>query len=164
MIKPNEKGRIHALMKLRLDERLKKSKQLKLLIALLTNNMDDLSLDNLESDDEEEDSPPDYPGKAAVDIVADYLTEVRKAVWEELQRQYGATFFSTLTKELIVTVPAVWSDRAKDQTLKAVNKSKWETTKISLVTEPEAAAIYTLKCMTTGANKEEVKVGDNFVL
>jgi molecular chaperone DnaK (HSP70) len=70
----------------------------------------------------------------------------------------------TLTKDLVVTVPAVWSERAKDQTLKAVTKSKWGASKISLVTEPEAAAIYTLKWMTEGANKEEVKIDDSFVL
>jgi molecular chaperone DnaK (HSP70) len=70
----------------------------------------------------------------------------------------------TLDKQLVVTVPAVWSERAKDQTLKAVTKAKWAASKISLVSEPEAAAIYTLKGMTEGANRAEVRVGDNFVL
>jgi hypothetical protein len=32
------------------------------------------------------------------------------------------------------------------------------------VTEPESAAIYTLKWMSEGANKEDIHVGDNFVL
>jgi len=166
-IRPNEKAKVHALMKLRLDERLKRSKQLKLLLRFLTSNFNDLTLDDLDSnddDEEEEDGPPDYPGKAPVDIVADYLTEVRKWAWKHLEEQYGVELFATLTKELVVTVPAVWSERAKDLTLKAVTKAGWATSKIMLVTEPEAAAIFTLKWMTEGANREQVNIGDNFVL
>jgi molecular chaperone DnaK (HSP70) len=163
MIKPNEKGEVHALMKLRLDDRFKKSKQLQLLIALLSSGVDNLSLDNIGSDDDS-DQDSGSSNKAPVDIVADYLTEVRKWVWQELDRQHGEGLFASLDKELVVTVPAVWSERAKDLTLKAVTKSNWGTNKISLVTEPEAAAIYTLKWMTTGANKEQVNIGDSFVL
>jgi hypothetical protein len=74
LIRPNDKSPVHALMKLRLDERLKKSKQLKLLLAFLTSNFDNLTLDDINSDDEEDDGPPEYPGKPPVEIVADYLT------------------------------------------------------------------------------------------
>ena len=74
LIRPTDKSPVHALMKLRLDERLKRSKQLRLLLAFLTENFNGLSLDDLNSDDEEDDGPPEYPGKAPVDIVADYLT------------------------------------------------------------------------------------------
>lgn len=155
-IRPNTKGKVHTLMKLSLDEHQKKSKQLKLLLAFLSSSLGGLNLSD--SDSEDEDGPPDYPGRGPVDIVGDYLTEVRKHVWGELTRRYGETIFSNLTKELVVTVPAVWSERAKDLTLKAVTKAKFDTEKISLVTEPEAAAIYTLKGMTEGANREEVKV------
>jgi molecular chaperone DnaK (HSP70) len=164
MIKPTEKGEVQALMKLRLDDRFKKSRQLQLLIAFLTSGIDGINLDDLEAGDGGDDESPGGSSKDPVDVAADYLTEVRKWVWTELEKQHGEGLFSTLTKELVVTVPAVWSERAKDQTLKAVTKSGWETTKVSLVTEPEAAAIYTLKWMTTGANKEHVHVGDTFVL
>ena len=156
LIRPNTKAYVHALMKLRLDERLKQSKQLKVLLAFLTSNFNGLDLDDLNSDDE--DGPPAYPGKDPVDIVADYLTEVRRHVWQDLGKQYGESMFDSLTKELVVTVPAVWSERAKDLTLKAVTKAKFDAAKLSLVTEPEAAAVYTLKGMTEGANKDDVKV------
>lgn len=152
---------VHALMKLRLDETGKKSKQLKLLLAFLTSNFEGLNIDDLESDDE--DAPPEYPGKDTVDIVADYLTRLRDHVWRELRNTYMSTF-DVLAKELVITVPAVWSERAKDQTLKAVTRAKFDTSKIIMVTEPEAAAIYSLKEMRDGAMRDEVKVGDNFVL
>jgi hypothetical protein len=73
LIKPKDKSPVHALMKLRLDENMKKSKQLKLLLAFLTSNFNNLTLDDINSDDEEE-GPPEYPGKPPVEIVKDYLT------------------------------------------------------------------------------------------
>jgi molecular chaperone DnaK (HSP70) len=152
-IRPNQKGRVYALMKLKLDERLKKSTQLKLLLALLSSNLEGL---NLDSDDD--DGPPEYPGKAPVEIVADYLTEVRKHVWYELGEQFAGGLFDSLRKELVVTVPAVWSERAKDLTLKSVQKANFMTDQIMLVKETEASAVYTLKTMLEGVNRNALKV------
>ena len=165
-IKPTTKGKVHALMKLKLDERLKKSKQLKLLLAFLSSQMDGLNLDDSDDSDDsdEEEGPPDYPGKAPVDIVADYLIELRKSFYKGLVKQYGEVLLASLRKELVATVPAVWSERAKDLTMKAVAKAGFNAASISMVTEPEAAAVYTLKCMTEGANKDDVRVGDYFVM
>jgi molecular chaperone DnaK (HSP70) len=162
LIKPNDKARPHALMKLKLDERLRKSKQLRLLLQFLASGIDSLSLNDLDSDDE--DGPPEYPGKSPVDVVADYLSEVRASAYKTLEMKYGAELFSMLNKVLVITVPAVWSEHAKDQTLKAVTKSNWGASKIGLVTEPEAAAIYTLKYMNQGVNRDQVTRGDSFVL
>lgn len=157
-IKPNTKAKVHALMKLRLDERLKKSKQLKLLLAFLRfDGLEGLDL-NDSGDDDDADGPPDYPGKEPVEIVADYLTEVRKHAYADLGNIYQGGLFDTLNKELVVTVPAVWSEKAKDLTLKAVTKAKFNVNKISLVTEPEAAAIYTLKDMKEGPGQDQIQV------
>ncbi|KAF2685161.1 actin-like ATPase domain-containing protein [Lentithecium fluviatile CBS 122367] len=161
LINHKTKG-VHALMKLRLDGSTKKSKHLKVLLAFLTSNFEGLNLDDLDSDDEE--APPEYPGKDAVDMVADYLGLVREHVFKELGEKYGVSVLASLDKEVVVTVPAVWSERAKDQTLKAVTRAHFNETKLMLVTEPEAAAIYALKEMQEGARKADVGVGDNFVL
>lgn len=163
-IKPTTKDKVHALMKLKLDTKLKHSKQLKLLLALLTQSVAGLNLDESDDEQDPEDAPPEYPGKSAVEIVADYLTEVRKHIWKGIAVQYGEALFASLPKELIVTVPAVWSERAKDLTLKAVGKAKFDAKSISIVTEPEAAAVYTLRGMKEGANRADVKVGDMFVI
>lgn len=148
-------------MKLKLDEKMKRSKQMSLLLKFLA-GLESLSIDDLDSDSEEE--PPEYPGKTPVEVVADYLSEVRKHTWTKLEVKYGAELFRTLTKELVITVPAVWSERAKDLTLKAVTKAQWDVKKISIVTEPEAAAVYTLKYMSTGVQQDQIKVNDHFVL
>jgi molecular chaperone DnaK (HSP70) len=150
-IKPNTKAKIQVLMKLKLDERLKSSKQLKMLLKFLS--IDGVNLD----DSDDEDGPPDYPGKEPVDIVADYLTEIRKHTFLDLQKIYGSAL-QTLTKELVVTVPAVWSERAKDLTVQAVSKANFDVSKFSMVTEPEAAAIYTLKDMKEGSGNDQIQV------
>ncbi|KAK0726065.1 hypothetical protein B0H67DRAFT_480099 [Lasiosphaeris hirsuta] len=162
-IKHNTKAAVHACMKLRLDEKMKGSEQFRLLLAFLTSRMTDLdvSVDDLL---DKPDGPPEYPGKDPVDMVADYLTKVREWTWVEMERTYGAEMFASMRKELVVTVPAVWSERAKDLTLKAVQRAKFDAAKTSMVTEPEAAAIYTLKGMLEGYNKSEIRVGDVFVL
>jgi molecular chaperone DnaK (HSP70) len=160
-IKPNDRAKPHVLMKLKLDERLKRSKQMSLLLKFLA-GLESLSIDDLDSDDEDE--PPEYPGKSPVEVVADYLSEVRKHAWAKLEVKYGAELFRTLTKELVITVPAVWSERAKDLTLKAVTKAQWDVSKIAIVTEPEAAAVYTLKYMSSGVQQDQIKVNDHFVL
>jgi molecular chaperone DnaK (HSP70) len=163
LIKFNDKAKPHALMKLKLDERLKKSKQLRLLLQFLAAGMGGLSLEDVDSDDED-DGPPEYPGKSPVEIVTDYLSQIRAHAWTEMEKTYGKALLDSLEKVLVVTVPAVWSERAKDQTLKAVQNSNWGSAKILMVTEPEAAAVYTLKYMSQGVNKDQISVGDNFVL
>jgi len=46
--------------------------------------------------------------------------------------------------EYILTVPAVWSDKSKSDTLKcAVDAGFCSAGEVSLITEPEAAAVYT---------------------
>jgi hypothetical protein len=170
MIRPSDKARVHSLLKLKLDNDPTKNKMLRRLLALLSNGLDigNLSLEGSEDEDEEDDGPPDYPGKDPVDMVADYLTEIRKHCEKEWRKQYGDAVFETLEKEVVVTVPAVWKESAKDATVQAVKRAAFARptrmpngemdSKIRMITEPEAAAIYALKGMTQGAQKDDVKV------
>jgi hypothetical protein len=162
LIKPNnQKGTVHACMKLKLDEKMKGSMNFRLLLAFLTSNMGGLGLDDVMEGD---DGPPEYPGKSAVELVADYLSRVREHTWNELEAQYGRNLLASMRKELVVTVPAVWSERAKEQTMRAVSRAQFNAEKLSLVTEPEAAAIYTLKNMMEGAGQADMQLGDIIVL
>ncbi|KAK3997750.1 hypothetical protein QBC44DRAFT_228707 [Cladorrhinum sp. PSN332] len=164
-IKHTTKATVHACMKLRLDEKMKGSPEFRMLLAFLTSRVNSLDLDLDPSDLlDEPDGPPEYPGKSPVDMVSDYLTKVREAAWQEMEKTYGVQMFASMRRELVVTVPAVWSERAKDLTLKAVQRAGFKCSQINMVTEPEAAAIYTLKHMREGPNRSEIKVGDVFVL
>jgi hypothetical protein len=148
-------------MKLSLDEQsCKPSSEMQQLRAFTTSDFKRLGRE----DNSAEEPPPAYPAKDPVEMVTDYLTEVRKHVFKEIELQYGEALFQSLRRSLVITVPAVWSERAKDLTVQAVRKSGWKTDLISLVTEPECGAIYTLRWMITGANSQQVSVGDRFVL
>ena len=53
-------------------------------------------------------------------------------------------FVESTPMETIVTVPAVWSEKAKSDTLQCAYRAGFgEMDKIRLITEPEAAAVYT---------------------
>jgi hypothetical protein len=160
---------VHACMKLAFDEKQSTSPQAsRLLMALLTSNFDDLSVEDIEAALSGQDTgpaaPPAYPGKDNIDIVADYLTHVKEAAYADMQKRIEPALFASMRKEVVVTVPAVWSERAKDLTMKAVSRADWGADKYSMVTEPEAAAIYTLREMSETASQQDLKVGDTFVL
>ncbi|KAK6337277.1 hypothetical protein TWF730_002683 [Orbilia blumenaviensis] len=160
-IKHNTKAPIYSCMKLKLDEDMSGPGRFRRFLALIARDM--VGMD-IEDANETPNEPPEYPGKSTVDMVADYLTKVRETTWDVLEQQYGKVLFSSMKKELVVTVPAVWSERAKNLTLKAVNRAEFNASKIFLLSEPEAAAIYTLKGIREGPSRDDIKIGDVFVL
>ncbi|KAF2642545.1 hypothetical protein P280DRAFT_548006 [Massarina eburnea CBS 473.64] len=105
-----------------------------------------------------------------VDVVAAFLKEVKDHLLKNLDRQYGPELWRTLPITLVVTVPAVWSDAAKDRTMRAVSQAGFDTSafpqlkRIVTTTEPEAAAIYTIKSVKGSAQDDALKVGDGFVV
>ncbi|KAH9212735.1 hypothetical protein DL95DRAFT_463734 [Leptodontidium sp. 2 PMI_412] len=102
--------------------------------------------------------------KEPVDIVSDFLTGVRKHVETALEIRF-ASMLQALRREVVITVPAVWSDKAKNLTYKAVCNAGFnaENTRISMITEPEAAAIYALRDLEDGPFTN-IKPGDHFVV
>ena len=55
---------------------------------------------------------------------------------------FGRNFLDLLEKRFVLSVPAIWSDKAKDATLKAARHAGIQP--ITLIKEPEAAALFTL--------------------
>ena len=93
--------------------------------------------------------------KKAHEVVADYL----KLLWEytlEDIRKFHPTYQEIFTLRVVLTVPAMWSPAAKDKTLQAAQLAGMPTP-IKLVTEPEAAALATLK---DKAAENSLKVGE----
>lgn len=96
-----------------------------------------------------------------MEAVSDYLAQIYKHTMETLTRRYGETFMIMTKVEFVLTVPAVWSDFAKDATLKAAEKAGLGNRhELKLISEPEAAAVYTLKAI----QPNHLKAGDNFVV
>ncbi|CBX93261.1 similar to Hsp70 family protein [Plenodomus lingam JN3] len=99
--------------------------------------------------------------KTVMEAVSDYLAQIYKHTMEVLTRRYGETFMGMTKVEVVLTVPAVWSDAAKDATLKAAERAGLGNRHdLQLISEPEAAAVYTLKAI----QPTHLKLGDNFVV
>ncbi|KAK5175356.1 uncharacterized protein LTR77_000495 [Saxophila tyrrhenica] len=97
-------------------------------------------------------------GKTATAVVADYLREVYKHAKAELAKRYGTVFIDSTHLQWILTVPAVWSDGAKNATLTAAKKAGMGPD-LTLISEPEAAAVYTLQAM----QPSHLETGDNIL-
>lgn len=97
-------------------------------------------------------------GKTAVDVAADYFRSLYAYVQNVLQNTYGEKFLAGQNLQYVITVPALWSDRSKALTLRAANEGGF-TGKVTLVTEPEAAAVY---CATL-CDEVDLHVGSKFL-
>ena len=97
--------------------------------------------------------------KEATEVVADYLREIYKHTQFELIKRYGELFLETTSIQWILTVPAVWSDAAKDATLTAAKQAGMGPD-LKLISEPEAAAVYTLQAV----QPQGLLPNDNFVV
>ncbi|KAK4122929.1 actin-like ATPase domain-containing protein [Parathielavia appendiculata] len=99
--------------------------------------------------------------KTVVDAVSDYLTQIYKHTMDTLRRRYGESFMASTKVDFVLTCPAVWSDAAKNTTLQAAERAGMGSqSQIQMISEPEAAAVYTLKAI----QPNHLKTGDNFIV
>ncbi|KAF8453879.1 hypothetical protein BDZ91DRAFT_853119, partial [Kalaharituber pfeilii] len=93
-------------------------------------------------------------GKTPKDVVADYLRGIYTHAQEKLQSSLPSSVTEQFGKEIPVkyhlTVPAIWSDRAKDLTVQAARDAGMtgQNSSITLISEPEAAAVNDLYVVT----------------
>ncbi|KAK3677146.1 hypothetical protein LTR78_002684 [Recurvomyces mirabilis] len=98
-------------------------------------------------------------GKTAEEVVTDYLTALYHHARERIVLEFGEAFMASTKMEFVLTVPAVWSDKAKDATLRAARKAGIPGN-IRMISEPEAAAVYTLQSI----QPNHLEIGDNFIV
>ncbi|KAK4460620.1 hypothetical protein QBC42DRAFT_229215 [Cladorrhinum samala] len=99
--------------------------------------------------------------KTVVDAVSDYLTQIYHHTMYTLTRRYGESFMASTKVDFVLTCPAVWSDAAKNTTLQAAERAGMGAqSQIQMISEPEAAAVYTLKAI----QPNHLKAGDNFIV
>lgn len=82
--------------------------------------------------------------KSAEDVVADYLRLLWDYTMADIRNTRDDYDEMTFSLRVILTVPAMWSPAAKEKTRRAAVKAGLPS-KITLVTEPEAAALITLR-------------------
>jgi hypothetical protein len=106
-------------------------------------------------------------GKTATDVVADFLSEVYKYVSKELAKRLSPQVLAITPLEFWFTVPAIWSDQAKDATKQAARKAGFgERARDSfyMIPEPEAAAVATLKSLTLTGTEGQIYPGDGVLI
>ncbi|THZ04203.1 actin-like ATPase domain-containing protein [Aureobasidium pullulans] len=98
--------------------------------------------------------------KSAEQAVSDYLTALFSHAKTRLERRFPL-MVATTQIDIVITVPAVWSDAAKDVTMRAAEKAGMGEN-LFMVSEPEAAAIYAMKSIDV--QQKLCETGDNFIL
>lgn len=82
-----------------------------------------------------------------VKVVEHYLKHVYDTIHDEIKSTWPSLTVGTTNYEYILTVPAIWSDSAKNLMIRAAEAAGYGThgANFELIGEPEAAAVYTLK-------------------
>ena len=97
-------------------------------------------------------------------LVVHYLEALREHM-EKIFKKSPNPDHAAATKQYILTTPAIWSDVARDRTLKCAKAARMELNpSISIVSEPEAAAITLLENLRTQGARNQWKIGDVFVI
>lgn len=93
---------------------------------------------------------------SAEDIVTDYLRSLHNHTVNVLKSKVG-TAFDGMNLEFVITVPAMWPDKANVKTLCCAEEAGLgKSSKIQIISEPEAAAIHALRA----SNPHGLDVGD----
>jgi molecular chaperone DnaK (HSP70) len=101
--------------------------------------------------------PPDY-SRTPIKLCTDYLAALKKQAWAALEERYG---MRTMQIDWVITVPAVWSTKAKSDTLKCARDAGiGDASRVKIVSEPEAAAAYALQAI----EPLNLREGQNFVV
>ena len=95
------------------------------------------------------------------ELSTDYLTALRIHAEHMLSQIIPGRALSRIQKEYIISVPAVWSEKAQRLTSScAIRAGMGSEDTLHMVSEPEAAATYAFKAM----NSCGLQVNDTFVL
>ncbi|KAL9027294.1 MAG: hypothetical protein Q9196_004161 [Gyalolechia fulgens] len=97
-------------------------------------------------------------GKPATKVAADYIASIYHHALSKIETKVPAEYLKICQRKYVVTVPAVWSSKAMNATLAAAKQAGIHP--VTLIKEPEAAALYTLHMLQDKA----LAVGDAFVL
>lgn len=88
--------------------------------------------------------------KTPSQLTEDYLSAVYKHIMYMLEQKLGSAMLRTIPMEFSLTVPAIWTEAAKDKTLRAWKKAGFrEDQVVSLVSEPvlpSSISLFSSRC------------------
>jgi len=85
-------------------------------------------------------------GITPVEVVADFLANIRETTLASIKRSYPMERDAELKVEWILTVPAIWTDAAKNLMIQAATQAKLGVSGVDfeLISEPECGATHAL--------------------
>ena len=97
-------------------------------------------------------------------LTTDYLRALHRHAERMLLRSVTEAVLRRTQREYVITVPAVWKEKARDLTAKcAADAGMGPERKLHIVSEPEAAAMYAVSKFKE-INQGVLKIGDTFVV
>ena len=96
---------------------------------------------------------------SAIDLTVDFLSWLCRHTVLILKLKLGEGLIESTPIHYVLTVPAIWSEKAK-WTTRLIAKQAGMGDSVGMISEPEAAVIYSLDTM----DPHGLIVGDNFVL
>ncbi|KAG6053635.1 hypothetical protein E4U17_004484 [Claviceps sp. LM77 group G4] len=94
--------------------------------------------------------------KKPVEVAADFIRAIYEHALGEISTAVPKAYMDICQKQFVLSVPAVWSDAAKNATLKAAELAGIES--VTVVKEPEAAALYSIKTLDFSMKKNDAFV------
>jgi hypothetical protein len=99
--------------------------------------------------------------KRPVDFAADYLKCILEFVkTSHFPREFGQDFLRRQKMSYVITVPAIWKESAKALTREAAERAGIPGRELTLITEPEAAALY----CSLKSHEVDLGLGDRFLV
>ncbi|KAJ5715488.1 uncharacterized protein N7483_012669 [Penicillium malachiteum] len=98
--------------------------------------------------------------KKPVDVAGEYLGKLVAHLKFILDRRGIGSVMKTMDVQYILTVPAVWSDKAKDLTMQAAYLAGIPRGNLALLSEPEAAAVHAIRMIQPNS----IENGDCFIV
>ncbi|TPX17742.1 uncharacterized protein E0L32_002843 [Thyridium curvatum] len=95
-------------------------------------------------------------------VIADYLGKLWEKAIESIDNEVGS--FENARLHIVMTIPAIWTGQAQDAMEAAARQAgllKKPGTKLSFISEPEAAAMATLR---DAMGRADLRVGDSFIV
>ncbi|KAH8685431.1 hypothetical protein BGZ60DRAFT_522721 [Tricladium varicosporioides] len=112
---------------------------------------------------------PIFPRRTPEEIVEYYLKKLFVHLRNTVDR-FSPAFVKTTPVDIVVTIPAEWSYRAKNSTFRALTRAGFnqksfpELQDVILISEPEAAAIHTARHLVEKHGVDFLEEDDCFVL
>ena len=100
-----------------------------------------------------------YILRSPTQLSSDFLTKLREWLEVDVDKSMGEGTFAATKVEYVITVPAIWSEKAKNLTRLCAQQAGMGD-RVKMISEPEAAMVHAMSKLPGG----QIELGDCFIL